>query len=388
MPNLNQGRYRTPSPIISRTSTVLFDNVAHLQAALEGMRTGDPATTTYGTLRTPTTAALEELLLDGEGGEGVVLSPSGLAAIAIALFAMSRSGSHLLVTDSAYGPTRELCDGLLASMGVDVEYYDPLVGAGIADRIRPATTGIWLESPGTHTFEIQDLPAIAAAARAADHPVLTGIDNTWASPGLLRPFELGMDISAVALTKYWGGHADLVAGATFAAGAAVPAVRAAARNLGMCLNGEDAFLVTRGARTAAMRIRASGGAALDIAGRLGAHPRVGRVLHPALPGDPGHALWARDFTGSSGLFSFELLAPDGSAASGEDVDRFTDRLVAPGRFGLGYSWGGFESLVMPARYSGVRRSVRPWTGGELIRLHIGLEPVDELWADLEAALGS
>jgi cystathionine beta-lyase len=386
MPNLNQGRYNTPSPLISRTSTVLFDDVAHLRAALDGMRTGDPDTTTYGTFRTPTTAALEGLLLAGEGGAGVALSPSGLAAIAIALFAMTRAGGHLLVTDSAYGPTRELCDNLLSRMGVDVEYYDPLVGAGIADLVRQETTGIWLESPGTHTFEIQDVPAIAAAARAADHDVLTGIDNTWASPGFLRPFELGMDISAVALTKYWGGHADLVAGATFANEAALPAVRAATRNLGMCLNGEDAFLVTRGARTAAMRIRACGEAALEIARRLAEHPRVGRILHPALPGDPGHALWRRDFTGSSGLFSFELVAPDGGRATGDQVDVFTDRLVAPGRFGLGYSWGGFESLVMPARYSGVKRSVRPWTGGELIRLHVGLEPVDELWADLAAAL--
>lgn len=215
MPNLNQGRYRTPSPFISRTSTVLFDDVAHLRVALEGMRTGSPATTTYGTFRTPTTAALEELLLDGEGGAGVALSPSGLAAIAIGLFAMTRAGGHLLVTNSAYGPTRDLCDNLLTQMGVDVEYYDPLLGAAIAGLIRPETTGVWLESPGTHTFEMQDVPAIAAAAarasaaRGGDHPVLTGIDNTWASPGFLRPFELGMDISAVALTKYWGGHADL-----------------------------------------------------------------------------------------------------------------------------------------------------------------------------------
>jgi cystathionine beta-lyase len=386
MPNLNQGRYRTPSPLISRTSTVLFDDVAHLRAALDGMRTGDLTTTTYGTLRTPTTAALEELLLAGEGGEGVALSPSGLAAIAIALFAMTRAGGHLLVTDSAYGPTRELCDHLLVRMGVEVEHYDPLVGAGIVGLFRPETTGIWLESPGTHTFEIQDVPAITAAARAADHAILTGIDNTWASPGFLRPFELGVDISAVALTKYWGGHADLVAGATFGAGAVMPAIRAAARNLGMSLNGEDAFLVARGARTAAMRIRASGDAALEIAHRLEGHPRVGRILHPALPGDPGHELWLRDFTGSSGLFSFELLGHDGGKATPADVDTFTDALVGRGRIGLGYSWGGFESLVMPARYSGVKRAVRPWTGGELVRLHIGLEPVDDLWADVAAAL--
>jgi cystathionine beta-lyase len=383
---MNQGRYRTPSPLISRTSTVLFDSVAHLQSALDGMRTGDRTTTTYGTLSTPTTVALDELLLAGEGGAGVALSPSGLAAIAIGMFALVKAGDHFLVTDSAYGPARELCDGMLAQLGVEIEYYDPLIGAGIADLIRPNTSAIWLESPGTHTFEVQDIPAIVAAARAADQRVLTGIDNTWASPGFLRPFELGVDISAVALTKYWGGHADLVAGATFANEAALPAVRSAARLLGMCLNGEDAFLVARGARTAAMRIRACGDAALEVARRLQGHPRVGQVLHPALPDDPGHALWTRDFSGASGLFSFELLAPDGGRATPAQVDAFTDRLVGLGHVGLGYSWGGFESLVMPARYSGVKRAVRPWTGGELIRLHIGLEPVEELWGDLETAL--
>jgi cystathionine beta-lyase len=383
---LNQGRYRTPGPLISRTSTVLFDNTAALRDALAGMRTWDPATTTYGTFRTPTTAALEELLLAGEGGAGVSLSPSGLAAIAIALLAMVRSGDHLLVTDSAYGPTRELCDGLLARLGVEVEYYDPLIGGDIARLIRPSTTGIWMESPGTFTFEIQDVRAIVAAARAADHPVATGIDNTWASPGLLRPLDLGVDISAVALTKYWGGHADLVAGATFANEALLPAVRATGRSLGMCLNGEDAFLVVRGARTAAMRIRTHGEAALAIAWRLDAHPRVGRILHPAFPDHPGNETFTSDFAGASGLFAFELLAPGGGPATPQQVDSFTDRLVALGHVGLGYSWGGFESLVMPARYSGVKRSVRPWTGGELIRLHVGLEPVDTIWADLEMAL--
>lgn len=383
---MNQGRYRTPSPQISRTSTVLFDTTEHLRAALAGMGTYDPETSTYGTFRTPTTVELERLLVEGEGGAGVALSPSGLAAIAIALLAMAKSGDHLLVTDSAYGPTRELADGLLTDLGIEVEYYDPLIGAGIAGLIRPTTSGIWLETPGTFTFEVQDIPAIVAAARAADHRVLTGIDNTWASPGLLRPFELGVDLDAVALTKYWGGHADLVAGATFATEETLPAVRRAARQLGMCLNGEDAFLVVRGARTAAMRIAACGASALEIAQRLADHPRVGRILHPALPGDPGHELWARDFTGASGLFAFELLGHDGGRATPEQVDAFTDRLVAVGPIGLGYSWGGFESLVMPGRYAGIKRDVRPWTGGELIRLHIGLEPVEAIWADLEAAL--
>ncbi len=392
---MNRGRYRTPSPLISRTSTVLFDSIADLRAAVADAETGDRWSSTYGTLSTPTTAELEEILLAGEGGAGVALSPSGLAAITIAFLTVVRAGDHVLVTDSCYGPARAFCDDVLAGLGVDVEYYDPLIGAGIGALIRPATSLIWLESPGTHTFEVQDVPAITAAAREAtaaralaglDRPVVTAIDNTWASPGLLRPFELGCDISAVALTKYWGGHGDVLAGATFANAALLPAVRQTAERLGMCTNGEDAFLVIRGARTVDMRIRACGAAGLSLAQRLAGHPRVGRVLHPGLPSDPGFALWRRDFTGASGLFAFELLAANGSRASAADVDGFTDRLAALRHFGLGYSWGGFESLVMPARWSGVKRVARSWAGGELIRLHAGLEPVETLWADLEAAL--
>ena len=317
----------------------------------------------------------------------MILGPSGLSAIAIALLSMARSGDHLLVVDTAYGPTRELCDGLLARLGFEVEYYDPLIGAGIAGLIRPTTTAIWMESPGTHTFEIQDVPAIVAAARAADHRVLTGIDNTWGSPGLFRPFDHGLDVSVVAITKYWGGHADLVMGAVFVGEALDHAFRETAVQLGMCTNGEDAFLAIRGARTAELRIRAHEAAALEIARRLVDHPGVGRVLHPALPDCPGHEIWRRDFHGSSGLFGFELLGPDGGPADAARAAAVTDRLVAGGRFGLGYSWGGYESLVMPTHWAGLVRSVRPWTGGELIRLHVGLEPVEELWADLERALG-
>ena len=385
-PMMNRGHFRSPGPATWRASTVLFDSTADLAEALEGMKTLDPAFSTYGTIGTPTINALEELLVAGEGGAGVALGPSGLAAITIAFFAVAKAGDHVLVTDSAYGPTRDLCDSVLTRLGIDVEYYDPLAGAAIAARIRPNTSAIWMESPGTHTFEIQDVPAIVAAARAADHRIATVIDNTWGSPGLLRPFDLGVDVSVVALTKYWGGHADVLMGGAFATAELFPEVRRTQQRLGMCTNGEDAFLVTRGARTAELRIRASEAGALEIARRLADHPRVGRVLHPGLPDDPGHDLWRRDFHGSSGLFAFELLAPDGGAATGAQVDAFTDRLAAAGHFGLGYSWGGFESLVMPARWSGVKRSVRPWTGGELIRLHVGIEPVDELWGDLEVAL--
>lgn len=384
---MNDGRYRTPNPEIRRTSTVLFDSIGQLRATLRGWRSGDRAYSTYGTHGTPTSAELERLLLAGEGGAGVELSSSGLAAITIAMLAVVRAGDHLLVTDSAYGPARDLCTGLLTRLGVDVEFYDPLAGGDIASLIRPETSLIWMESPGTHTFEIQDVPAIVAAARAADHRIVTAVDNTWGSPGLFRPFDHGVDISVVALTKYWGGHSDLLMGATFASEELLERVREAVQLTGACVSAEDAFLVARGARTVDMRIREAGVRALEIARRLEAHPRVARVLHPALPDDPGHALWLRDFHGSSGLFAFELRAADGSPAEQADADALADELVARGRFGLGYSWGGFESLVMPARWaSGMARDVRPWTGGPLLRLSIGLEPIEELWGDLEAAL--
>src|SRR5262245_6137334 len=377
---MNRGRFRTPAPEIRRASTVLFGSVAELRETADRMHEGDRSMSVYGTLGTPTTHALEEILLAGEGGDGVAFGPSGLAAIAIAFFTVVKGGDHVLVTDSVYSPARRLSQKLLARFGIDVDFYDPLIGAGIADRIRPNTSLIWLESPGSHTFEIQDVPAIVAAARAADHRVVTVFDNTWGSPGIFRPFDHGVDLSVVALTKYWGGHSDLLMGATFATAELVPAMREASELLGMSANGEDSWLVVRGARTAELRIRTCEASALELARRLESHSRVGQVLHPGLPSHPGHALWQRDFHGSSGLFAFELLVDTGA------VEAFTDRLIAPGRFGLGYSWGGHESLVMPGILSEGVRDVRPWSGGPLIRLHIGLEPVDDLWADLESAL--
>jgi cystathionine beta-lyase len=383
---MNDGRFRTPSPEIRRTSTVLFDSVADLRAALTAWRSGDRGYSTYGTHGTPTTATLEALLLEGEGGAGVELASSGLGAIVTAMLAVVRAGDHLLITDAAYGPARDFATGVLARLGVDVEFYDPLVGKAIASLLRPNTSLIWMESPGTHTFEVQDVPAIVAAARRAPHRVVTAVDNTWGSPGLFRPFDHGVDISVVALTKYWGGHADVLMGGTFANADLLPAVRETARLTGAAVGGEDAFLVVRGARTAGLRIREQGAAALELAQRLASHRSVARVLHPALPDDPGHTLWQRDFHGSSSLFSFELQRADGSPAEQADADAFTDRLVARGRFGLGYSWGGYETLIMPARWSGLTRAVRPWTGGPLLRVSIGLEPVEALWADLEASL--
>ncbi len=383
---MNDGRFRTPNPPVWHVSTVLFDDIAQLEAVRARVVAGDPDASMYGTFATPTTAALSRLLEAGEGGRVAALGPSGLAAITTAILSVVRPGDHLLVVDSVYGPVRQFCDGTLSRLGVATEYYDPLVGAGIAALIRPETSAIWLESPGTNTFEIQDVPAITAAARAADHRVVTMFDNTWGSPGLFRPFEHGVDLSILALTKYWGGHADLVMGAVLATDELFAAVRDTAGELGVCTNGEDAFLVTRGARTAELRIRAHEANALEVARRLAGHPRVGRVLHPALPDDPGHELWRRDFHGSSGLFSFELLTREGRPAGTAEAYAVTDRLAAGGLFQIGYSWGGYESLVMPVAQFGVTRTVSPWVGGELIRLHVGLEPVEDQWAELERAL--
>jgi cystathionine beta-lyase len=381
---MNDGRFRTPGPPITRASTVLFETIAELERVTGLMEAGDPDYSTYGLLGTPTTRALEEVLLAGEGGAGVVLGPSGLAAITTAFLSVVKTGDHVLVTDSAYHPARELCATLLARMGVEPEFFDPLVGAGIADLIRPTTSAIWLESPGSHTFEVEDVPAIVAAARGADHRVVTIIDNTYGSPGLFAPFAFGVDISVVALTKYWGGHSDLLAGATFANEELLPAVRATNRALGMCTNGEEAALAIRGARTVGVRMAVHGASALELARRLHEHPRVGRVLHPGLPDHPGHDVFARDFAGSNGLFAIELLNGAGGPASRADAHAFCDALAARGHFGIGYSWGGFESLVVPA---GIVRSARPWQGGALVRLHVGLDPVEVLWDDLAAALG-
>lgn len=382
---MNEGRFRTPNPPVWHVSTVLFDDIAQLERLRHRVTAGDPDATLYGTQATPTTAELSRLLEAGEGGTVAALGPSGLAAITTAILSVVRPGDHLLVVDSVYGPVRQFCDGTLTRLGVTTEYYDPLAGAGIARLIRPRTRAIWLESPGTNTFEIQDVPAIVGAVQAADHRIVTMFDNTWGSPGIFRPFDHGIDLSIVALTKYWCGHADLLMGAVLATDELTEAVRTTAQELGVCTNGEDAFLVLRGARSVEVRLRSHEASALELARRLAPHPRVGRVLHPALPDFPGHDLWRRDFHGSSGLFSFELLRADGTPAGTAETSTFTDRLAAGGLFQIGYSWGGYESLVMPVAQFGVTRTVSPWVGGALIRLHVGLDPVEAQWAELERA---
>ncbi len=367
---------------VHRASTVLFDTLAEAEAAGQAVGNGTRHATTYGTAGTPTTMALMDALAEIEGGGHAVraaLMPSGLAAITTVLLAWLEPGDHLLVADSAYGPTRVFCEGLLARLGVQATWYDPTIGAGIDALIRAETKVVWLESPGSYTFEVQDVPAICAVAR--ERGVLTVIDNTWASPVFARPFDWGVDVSVLALTKYWSGHSDVLMGAVVARDAVWPKLWNAVRQLGQCVGGDDAYLVLRGLRTADVRMRRHQENGLAVAHWLQRREEVESVLHPALFSHPQHALWRRDFSGASGLFSFSL------EPSLFDAGRARAALAAlcehRRHFGIGYSWGGFESLIMPARIDHLR-SARPWTGGPLVRLHVGLEDPDDLVADLQA----
>ncbi len=386
---------------VHRASTVLFDSLAATEAAGAAVAVGRRRATTYGTVGTPTTMALMDALCEIEGAGHAVragLMPSGLAAITTALLAVLAPGDHLLVADSSYGPTRVFCDSMLARLGVRTSYYDPTIGAGIEALLRAETRLIWLESPGSYTFEVQDVPAICAIAR--ERGIVTMIDNTWASPVFARPFDWGVDASVLALTKYWGGHSDVLMGAVVAREALWPKLWDAARQLGQCAGGDDAYLVLRGLRSIDVRMRRHEANALEVAHWLESRSEVSRVLYPALASHPQHALWRRDFSGASGLFSFELdrslvspqrgcAAPDGTTDAGahtaqeRELERAALAALCERRrhFAIGYSWGGFESLVMPARIDRMR-SATPWTGGPLVRLHVGLEDAADLIADL------
>jgi cysteine-S-conjugate beta-lyase len=381
--------FRAPNPPVHRASTVLFTSTAHLDAVHLANRSGDDGPKMYGTFGTPTTDALRDQIVAAEGGAGAVFAPSGLAAVSLALLSIVRSDAHLLVPDSVYGPTRGLCESVLRRLGVETEYYDPMVGSGISTQLRPSTCAVLLESPGSYTFEVQDVPAIVRSVRGSGHPAVILMDNAWGSPGLYRPLDHGVDISIIPLTKYWGGHADLLLGAVVANATSWSALRETAYALGCCTNGDEAYLALRGARSVETRLRQHERAGLEVARWLQEHPRVGQVLHVALPDCPGHDVWRRDFSGSNGLFSFRLRSTTGGPATVDEVALFVDRLVQTGAFGLGYSWGGFESLVMPAVLPGgpnIERSVSTRRLADIVRLHIGLEPVERLVAALSLAL--
>jgi cysteine-S-conjugate beta-lyase len=358
------------NPPVHRGSTILFDSVAELNAAKP--RFGEAY---YGLHGTPNHWALAEAMTGLEpGAGGTMLYSSGLAAITAALVSVLSAGDELLVTDNIYGPTRRFCDGVLKRFGVATRYYDPLIGAGIADLIGDKTRAILLESPGSLTMEVQDVPAICGAAKARG--VATLLDNTWATPLFFPALAAGVDITILAATKYVGGHADLLLGTATATPDYYPALERTSWDLGHAASPDDAWLALRGLRTMETRLRQHEASALTVARWLKDQPQVAHVLHPALPDCPGHEHWARDFRGSSGLFSFEL---DG----GGDAERarLVDGLEL---FGIGYSWGGYESLavpVYPPRSATARESEGP-----LVRLHIGLEHPDDLIADLGRAL--
>ena len=356
------------NPPIYRGSTVLFPTVA----ALEGLR--QPYT--YGTKGTPTTRALEQAWSEIAGAADTVLTPSGLAAIGLALLTATRAGAHALIADSAYQPTRMFCDGLLTRFGVNVEYYDPLIGGGIASMMRPETTAVVVESPGSQSMEVQDIPAIAAVAHA--HGACVIADNTWATPLLFPPHERGCDLAVEAGTKYLAGHADLLIGLVSANAKWAKRLRHTFNAFGMGSSPDDASLALRGLRTMALRLREQERAALDIAQWLQDRPKVSRVLHPALSTHPGHELWKRDFSGASGVFS--VIFKD---VSKKAVAAFVDGLEL---FGIGFSWGGYESLALPFDCASYRTATRWAPEGPALRLSIGLEDVDDLKSDLAAGL--
>jgi cystathionine beta-lyase len=304
--------------------------------------------------------------------------PSGLAAISTALMAVAGSGDHVLVTDSVYRPTRNFCDGVFRRMGVETTYYDPLIGADIARLFRPNTRAVFTEAPGSQSFEMQDVPAIAKVAHEKGAVVL--MDNTWATPLYFRPLDHGVDLAIQAGTKYIGGHSDIMFGCVAANAATHARLKDTYHQLGLCAGPDDVFLALRGLRTMGVRLAQHQASGLAVARWLSRRPEVLRVLHPALENDPGHAIFKRDFAGASGLFSI-VLKPCADAA----VYAFMNALTL---FGMGYSWGGFESLVILFDCSEYRTATRWSPGGPTLRFHIGLEDADDLIADLETGFAA
>ena len=358
------------NPPVYHASTILHESAAALKEATFGPRLYGK--TYYGRYGTPTTFPLQDAIAALERGHRTYLFGSGKAAIVAALLSFVKCGDHVLMTDSAYGPTRSLASGLLARMGVETSFYDPCAGAGIAELMRPRTSVVVAESPGSLTFEVQDLPALAAAAHAGGAVLV--VDNTWASPLFCQPLALGADVSIQAGTKYIVGHSDAMLGAVTATEAHAGALRRIFEELGAAPGPDDCYLALRGLRTLSVRLRRHEETGLRLARWLCNRPEVRRVLHPALEDDPGHALWTRDFSGASSLFGV-VLEPVPEAA----VDALLDSLAL---FGLGYSWGGYESLALPT-YPWKLRDATCWDPAyPLLRLYAGLEDPDDLIADL------
>jgi len=362
-----QSYYGFVNPPVYHASTVLYptaaDQVAHR------------ARYQYGRRGTPTTEALEKAIAEIEGPEcaGVVLVPSGMNAVATALLSVVNAGDHVLVTDSVYRPTRNFCNSILKRLGVETTYYDPLIGADIVKLLKPNTRAVFVEAPGSQSFEMQDIPAIADVAHSKGALVL--MDNTWATPLYFSALEKGVDLSIQAGTKYIGGHSDIMFGTVSANAKTAQQLRDTFNTLGLCAGPDDVYLAQRGLRTMAVRLARHQESGLKIARWFASRPEVLRVMHPALESDPGHAIWKRDFKGATGLFSL-VLKP----ASEKQVYAFMDTLTL---FGMGYSWGGYESLVILFDCNEYRTATKWAPGGPTLRFHIGLEDPGDLIADLE-----
>jgi cystathionine beta-lyase len=357
------GAVNTP---VYRASTILYPDLAALKANKQPY--------TYGRRGTPSTKSFEDAISSLEGAAKTVSVTSGVQAIALAILSVCGAGDHILVVDSCYEPTRTLCDRTLKRFGIQTSYYAP--GDDIAPYLKPNTKAVFCESPGSLTFEIEDIPALAKAAHAHENGnggVAVLMDNTWATPLFFQPLAHGVDLSIQAATKYIGGHADVMLGYVCANEKHAGRLHQTHGDMGLFASGDDCFLGLRGLRTLAVRLKQHQQAGLTLARWLNARPEVARILHPALPDDPGHALWKRDFSGACGLFGV-ILKPVSEAA----VAAFADGLQ---HFGIGYSWGGFESLIVPAH---IRRTAKPFTAeGPVLRIHAGLEDPADLIADLE-----
>jgi cystathionine beta-lyase len=356
------------NPPVVHASTVLFPNAETMSN--HGQKY------TYGTRGTPTTEALCEAINTLEGAAGTIVLPSGLAAVTVPLLAFLSPGDHALIVDTVYGNVRHFCDTELARLGVDVQYYDPGMGAEIETLFKANTRLVHLEAPGSNTFEMQDVPAISAVSHKRE--IVVTMDNTWATPLFFRPLDFGADVSIQASTKYPAGHADVLMGTVSANAKHWPRVHEISGALGMCAAPDDAYQVLKGLRTMGVRLERHYQSAFAIAEWLEKHADVTRVLYPALRSSPGHTLWRRDFRGASGVFSFVLRV-----ASAEDVTRKSQAFLnALSLFGLGYSWGGYASLALAVNIE-TRRSITAPEGGALIRLQVGLEDVSDLIGDLE-----
>jgi cystathionine beta-lyase len=360
------------NPPVHHASTVLYPTAEDFLARR--------AKYVYGRRGTPTSEALENAMRELEGPKcaGVALVPSGLAAISTALLSILRAGDHLLITDSVYLPTRKFADGVLTRYGIESSYYDPLIGSGIAGLMRSNTRAVFVEAPGSLSFEVQDVPAIAAAAHAKGAVVI--MDNTWASPLYFRAFDKGVDLSIQAATKYVGGHSDLMLGTVSANAATWERLKETVHLTGLCVGPDDIYLGLRGLRTLGVRLAQHYQSGLKVARWLQQRPEIARVRHPSLESCPGHDTWQRDFSGASGLFSIVFRPVPESA-----VHAFLNEL---GLFGIGASWGGFESLAIPFDCAHIRTATTWAPEGPTVRLHIGLEDPDDLIRDLEQGLAA